>query len=281
MYGYLDPDAPFWLIALLEWADNLARYLLVAGPAFLVFFVWGRERFRRRLIQRAYPGWRQIRREVLYSMSTAAVFGAAGIVLFYGAHAGVLHLYLDVAEHGWGYLVLSTVGLIVGQDAYFYWTHRAMHHPLLYKHVHRVHHLSTNPSPWAAYAFAPAEAAVHAAFVLLVALVAPLHPLALLVWLVFMIVRNVLGHLSIELYPSGLHHALARPLAHDDHPPQPAPPPLPRELRPLLHVLGRADGHDPPRLRARVRAGHDAGRGAGRPWRAFSSRRRFRMIAAS
>lgn len=203
MYAYFDADAPFWLIALLEWADNLARYLLVAGPAFLVFCVWGRERFRRRLIQRAYPGWRHMRREVLYSMSTAAVFGAAGIVLFYGAHAGVLHLYLDVAEHGWGYLVLSAVGLIVGQDTYFYWTHRAMHHPLLYKHVHRVHHLSTNPSPWAAYAFAPAEAAVHAAFVLLVALVAPLHPLALLVWLVFMIVRNVLGHLSIELYPSG------------------------------------------------------------------------------
>jgi sterol desaturase/sphingolipid hydroxylase (fatty acid hydroxylase superfamily) len=211
MYAHFDADAPIWLIALLEWIDNFARYFLVAAPVFAVFWVWGRERFRARLIQGSYPEARHLRRELLYSISTAAVFAVGGTVLFYGAHAGVFLLYLDVAERGWAYLVVSALALIVLQDAYFYWTHRAMHHPLLYKRVHRVHHLSTNPSPWAAYAFAPAEAAVHAAFVLLVAPWLPLHPLALLFWLVFMIVRNVLGHLSMELYPSGFtRHSVGR-----------------------------------------------------------------------
>jgi sterol desaturase/sphingolipid hydroxylase (fatty acid hydroxylase superfamily) len=203
MYALFEPDTPIWVIALLEWLDNFARYFVVAAPAFVVFWVWGRERFRRRLIQRSYPAAKHVRREILYSVSTAAVFAVAGTVLFYGSHAGVFRLYTDVAERGVPYLVASVVALIVLQDAYFYWTHRAMHHPRLYPHVHRVHHLSTNPSPWAAYAFAPAEAAVHAVFVLIVALVMPVHPLALLSWLVFMIVRNVLGHLSMELYPSG------------------------------------------------------------------------------
>ncbi len=218
MYAILDRDTPVHIVALLEWIDNLARYALVAGPAFLVFFVWGRERFRALRIQSEYPDRRHLRREMLYSISTAAVFGLAGTALFFGAHAGIFLLYVHVAEHGELYLVFSAVALIVLHDAYFYWTHRAMHHPRLYKHVHRVHHLSTNPSPWAAYAFAPAEAAVHGTFVLFVALFMPLHPLALIVWLVYMIGRNVQGHLGIELFPSGFAtHWLGRHLTTTTH----------------------------------------------------------------
>jgi sterol desaturase/sphingolipid hydroxylase (fatty acid hydroxylase superfamily) len=202
MYALYGPDAPVAFIAFLEWLDNYARYALVAGPVYLVFFVWGRERFRRRRIQ-AYPDARHVRREVRYSVVTAAMFATAGTALFYGAHAGVFRLYLDVAEHGVPYLVMSMLALVVLQDTYFYWTHRAMHHPRIFKHVHRVHHLSTNPSPWAAYAFAPTEALVHAVFVLLVATFMPLHPLALLFWVTFMIVRNVFGHLGTELLPPG------------------------------------------------------------------------------
>ena len=39
-----------------------------------------------------------------------------------------------------------------------------MHHRRLYRFFHRLHHRSHNPSSWAAYAFAPAESAVHAVF---------------------------------------------------------------------------------------------------------------------
>ncbi|MEP6859607.1 MAG: sterol desaturase family protein [Deltaproteobacteria bacterium] len=56
----------------------------------------------------------------------------------------------------------------VGAFGWPYWTYRAMHHPWLFRRVHRIHHLPHNPSPWAAYAFAPGEALVHALFVPLV-----------------------------------------------------------------------------------------------------------------
>jgi sterol desaturase/sphingolipid hydroxylase (fatty acid hydroxylase superfamily) len=91
--------------------------------------------------------------------------------------------------------------LLVVQDTYFYWTHRAMHHPWLFQGVHLAHHRSREPSPFAAYAFSPVEALVHAAYVPLLLLVVPVHELAIFAFLAVMIARNVLGHLGIELFP--------------------------------------------------------------------------------
>jgi Delta7-sterol 5-desaturase len=189
------------------WATMLAvdgvRYALPAGAAFMLFWVWGRERFRRRLVQGFYPSAAKMLHDVRWSLSTVVVFSLFGTGAWFAGRAGLLRRYEDVGELGWAWFALSAVLLIVLQDTYFYWTHRAMHAPRLYRVFHRTHHVSTNPSPWTAYAFAPAEATVHAAFVPLAWLVLPLHQAAVFLFLLFMVVRNVLGHLSIELYPSG------------------------------------------------------------------------------
>jgi sterol desaturase/sphingolipid hydroxylase (fatty acid hydroxylase superfamily) len=140
---------------------------------------------------------------VAYSLLTAVIFATVGFATHLAAQAGHLRFYDDISELGWGYWAASVVVLILLQDAYFYWTHRLMHHRRLFRIVHRVHHRSTNPSPWAAYSFAPLEAFVHAAFVPLSAAIMPLHASALFTFLAVMITMNVLGHLGIELYPRG------------------------------------------------------------------------------
>lgn len=180
-----------------------ARYALPAGAAFLIFWVWGRDRFRRRLVQGAYPRAEKMLHDLRWSMSTIIVFSLFAVGIWYGRKAHVLRSYDDIGERGFAWFAASVVVLIVLQDTYFYWTHRAMHRPRLYPIFHRVHHRSTNPSPWSAYAFAVPEAVVHALFVPLVWLVIPLHEIAVFLFLAFMIVRNVLGHLSIELHGSG------------------------------------------------------------------------------
>jgi Delta7-sterol 5-desaturase len=194
-----------WVLSV--WVTNfgfdLGRYVLVAVPAFLVFWVWGRERFRHRLVQGEYPAAANLRREIAYSASTVLIFSCVGTLLIYGKKAGFFRIYDSMGDHGWAYFAFTVVLLIVLHDTYFYWTHRAMHHRALFNHVHLVHHRSSNPSPFAAYAFAPAEAVVQAAYVPLMALVVPVHTIALFVFLVFMILRNVLGHLGIELFPAG------------------------------------------------------------------------------
>jgi sterol desaturase/sphingolipid hydroxylase (fatty acid hydroxylase superfamily) len=207
-------------------AIDSVRYVLVAGAAYLVVRAW-RDRLPHRVVRELAKA-PQMRREVAYSALTIVLFSLVGTGLWFGARAGVFRLYDDVAEYGWVYFAVSIALLVVLQDAYFYWTHRAMHHKRVFRHVHLLHHLSRDPSPWAAYAFAPAEALVHAAFVPLVALVVPVHHVALFVFLTIMISRNVLAHLGIELAPASLtrrfgwsttttHHALHHHRPHGNY----------------------------------------------------------------
>ena len=78
-----------------------------------------------------------------------------------------------------------------------------MHHPGVYKYFHKAHHLSTNPSPWAAMAFHPLEAVVEFGVIAIIPFLYPIHPLAIALFLVIMMAYNVYGHLGFELYPKG------------------------------------------------------------------------------
>ena len=189
-----------WLITLFV---DASRYLLAAGGAFAFFWVWKRERFSHRWIDPRNVRATRMLHDFRWSACTVVIFSLFGLGVRLAGDAGILRRYESVAEYGWVWFFASIVALIVLQDAYFYWTHRAMHHRLLYRAVHREHHVSTHTSPWTAYAFSPLEAIVHAGFVPLVWLVLPLHQAAVFLFLLFMIARNVLGHLAIELQPSG------------------------------------------------------------------------------
>lgn len=188
---------------LLSLALDLGRYVLVAGPVFLVFWLWLGDRLQARWLRPTSPDQASMRREILASLRTAVIFATFGAAVFAGTRAGVFRIYEDAHLHGIPYLLVTPLLLIILQDTYFYFTHRAMHHRSLFRVMHFEHHVSRHTSPFTAYAFSPLEACVHALFVPLATLFMPAHELALFAFLGFMIVRNVLGHLAIELYPAG------------------------------------------------------------------------------
>jgi sterol desaturase/sphingolipid hydroxylase (fatty acid hydroxylase superfamily) len=194
-----------------SFSAELIRYLVAAGGTFVVFYVWRNRRLRALKIQPTYPAAKDIRREVLYSVSSLAVFSSVGVLTLVFYRLGWTRSYHAIAIHGWYYFCFSAVALILLHDAWFYWTHRFMHWKPIFRHVHRVHHLSRNPTPWAAFAFHPIEAVIQAGIFPILVLVMPLHPLAVLIWLLYMTGMNVLGHCGFELLPSGFtRHALFR-----------------------------------------------------------------------
>ena len=96
---------------------------------------------------------------------------------------------------------VTLVAMILAQDAYFYWTHRAMHHPRLFRTFHWTHHKSKTPTPWSAYAFDIPEAIVVVAFVPIWVALVPMHDLAIFSFVTWQIVRNVIGHAGVEMHP--------------------------------------------------------------------------------
>jgi lathosterol oxidase len=207
--------------------DDLLRYIIAAGGVYLLINIALAVRLARRKIRGVSPPKGQIRREILASLRTVVIFALSGAIVVLGAGYGVFHLYLDIGAYGWTYLVASTLLVIVLHDAYFYWAHRALHYPPLFRLAHKLHHKSNNPTPFTSFAFNSGEAVANALFAPLVLLVLPLHPLALLIFSWHMMLRNAVGHSGYELFPAGrdgrpkfdwlttvthhdLHHANAR-----------------------------------------------------------------------
>jgi Delta7-sterol 5-desaturase len=185
----------------LLFAVVLLRYLLVAGPFYWIFY---HRRFGRgRKIRAEFPPLSVIKTEIGYSVLTSALFGVSGAALLYAWKNGYTLLYSDVSDYGWTWLALSFPVLALLHETYFYWTHRLIHHPKLFRLVHRVHHISKNPTPWAAFSFHPTEALLQAVAVPLFVCFVPTHHIALVFYLMAMTVLSVINHLGFEIYPRG------------------------------------------------------------------------------
>lgn len=179
-----------------------ARYFAAAGLVSLIVFTFWRPHFEKRKIQtrrRARPA--DYRREILASVRTFTLFSFVGFGMYLGAKAGVLIIYDDFSARGAGYFAATLIAMILAHDAYFYWTHRAMHHRWLFRVFHRTHHKSRTPTPWTAYAFDAPEALTMAAFVPLWTAFVPMHDLALVAFMSWQILRNAIGHAGAEMSP--------------------------------------------------------------------------------
>ncbi|WP_420315736.1 sterol desaturase family protein [Ekhidna sp.] len=192
-------------VAIQALTHNLLRYFVVAGAAFLLFYVIKKSSWNYWKIQSKFPSSSDYWREVIFSLITISIFVLVALIVFATPLRNYTLQYNSIESIGWGYWVVSILLMIILHDTYFYWMHRIMHHPKLYRAIHRVHHQSTNPSPWTAYAFHPLEAVVEASIIFPIAFFIPFHRSALLVFLVFMILYNVYGHLGYELYPKGFN----------------------------------------------------------------------------
>lgn len=203
-------DAPLykWLIAPVV---IFGRYFLLCSWVFALFYLWKQRAWLHRKIQQKFPQASDYRREIGYSTLTALIFAAVGYGCLGTPLRQYTHLYTDVSEYGIGYLVFSVLIIVFLHDTYFYWMHRLMHHPRLYRHVHLLHHRSVNPSPWAAYAFHPLEAAVEAGILPIILFFMPVHPIALFCFVSLMLWFNVYGHLGYELFPKKMYeHPVGR-----------------------------------------------------------------------
>lgn len=200
-----------------------SRYFMVAGLFFLLYYVLFRNRVLYKKIQKRMPRHADYLREIGYSVVTIAIFGLVPLIMLdVPAIARTTTIYHHIPDRGWVYFFCAFPLMFLIHDTYFYWMHRLIHHKSLFRAVHLVHHKSTNPSPWAAYAFHPLEAVAEAGIFVVFLYTLPVHLLHILIFFFLMIVYNVYGHLGYELYPKNFNrHWLGKwintSVSHNQH----------------------------------------------------------------
>lgn len=185
---------------------TLMRGLLYLVPAFLTYvFVWKimAGKWKPHRIMRREPADSQLWFEIRHSLQTVVIWGALSLIHIVLMQKGYARIYFEISDHSMGYYLFSIVAVILIHDAYFYWTHRLMHHPRLFRFFHTTHHRSANPTPWAIFSFQPAEAVVQFGITFILIFAMPLHISVHILWSLWLIGFNLMGHLGYELYPKG------------------------------------------------------------------------------
>lgn len=181
---------------------NIAiKYFILSGLVYWLFWIVYKRKLAHRFIQKTWPKINNIHREIKYSVIAMLTTMTVGVGIFFIIRNGYTVVYSDIAEYGWWWYFLSFIVLLFLHDAWFYWSHRFMHLPKIFKIVHLAHHKSTNPSPWATFAFHPLEALINNMFFIAIIFTLPCHSTVLIAFGFFSFFMNLKGHLGFEIFP--------------------------------------------------------------------------------
>ena len=161
---------------------------------------------------------KQIRREIWWAFVSTLVFVGLASAAWWLYQQGVTRVYEDANKYPLWYLIVSPVLLLVLYETYYYWLHRWMHIPKVFRIVHFIHHESRQPTVFTSFAFHPLEAFLQLAFFPLIVLLIPFHYITLFIVFTLMSVSAVINHSGVEVFRSRvmLDHLISS-THHDRH----------------------------------------------------------------
>lgn len=100
----------------------------------------------------------QVRMEIDQAMKAIPVMTLLTVPWFVAETQGYSKLFWSLQNNGgWTYFLLQVPLFLFFTDALIYVAHRGLHHPWVYKHLHKPHHKWIIPTPFASHAFHPVD----------------------------------------------------------------------------------------------------------------------------
>jgi len=129
---------------------------------------------------------------------------------------GYSKLYDGLDTYGYFYLLASVPLFLLFTDYCIYWVHRWLHHPVIYKYIHKPHHKWIIPTPFASHAFHPLDGYLQSVPYHLFIFLFPIHRLVYLVlfvivniWTIFIHDSDMItGHFLEDFINGPAHHTL-------------------------------------------------------------------------
>lgn len=207
-YNFLLPDAETLKTLSFGWigamfATNLAFFIAFAGLLHLYLYRFSAQgqkfKFDARPLaknNRLFTFADQVRDNMFWSLvSGVTIWTGYEVLYFWGQANGVIRS-VTFSEAP----VLIVVVLLLlpfFNSMHFYWIHRMLHWPPLYRSVHHVHHRSINIGPWSGISMHPVETAIFMSSVL-IHFVIPTHPAIVLFHLASRVIGPTLSHCGFE-----------------------------------------------------------------------------------
>lgn len=142
----------------------------------------------------------QIRKEIKWSFLSSVVFTIFSAISYWGFQKGWTMVYTEVSSYPLWYFFVSPFILLILYETYYYWLHRAMHIPLLFKIIHKAHHESLHPTVFTSFAFHPLEAILQFLFFPIVIILIPFHYYILMAVLLLMTLSAIVNHGGVEIF---------------------------------------------------------------------------------
>ncbi|MBX2823236.1 MAG: sterol desaturase family protein [Gammaproteobacteria bacterium] len=197
-----------WVLLVL--GRNLLLTLLIVGAWHLWLYTWKKQgnlfKFNRRWPAEkssVFTFNNQTADNMFWSLASGVPIWTAYEVLMLWAYANGAITLVSPEQQPWLFGLLFFLVPVI-HEAGFYFVHRLLHWPPLYRVAHALHHRNTNPGPWSGLSMHPLEHVLYFCTVLLFFLI-PSHPIHMI---------NLLSRLGVA--PAQGHTGFARMVTGKD-----------------------------------------------------------------
>jgi Delta7-sterol 5-desaturase len=142
----------------------------------------------------------QIIKEIKWSVYSSIIFALFSGLSFWAYQHGFTKIYNSISDHSVLYFIISPLLLLVLYETYYYWLHRFMHIPVIFKVVHKAHHESLHPTVFTSFAFHPIEAILQFLSFPIVLSFIPFHYLVIIGVLLLMTLSALINHSGVEIF---------------------------------------------------------------------------------
>ncbi|OCL05045.1 C-5 sterol desaturase [Glonium stellatum] len=173
---------------LITWLFGLVVYYVCATLSYV--FVFDKATFN-------HPKYlkNQIRQEIRQTNISLPIMAIFTAPIFTLEVRGYSKMYDATADGpGLWYNYLQFPLFIAFTDFFIYWIHRGLHHPFVYKRLHKPHHKWIMPTPYASHAFHPADGYLQGVPYHVFPFLFPLQKFAYVFLFVFINIWTVLIH---------------------------------------------------------------------------------------
>jgi Delta7-sterol 5-desaturase len=160
---------------------------------------------------------KQIKRELTNAIFTLMVGVFFSGIVLYLSKQGYTKIYTNASEHSSFWAFGGFFLLLFIDDAWFYWFHRLLHHPAIYKYIHFEHHKSIDVNPFTSMSFHWLEPFILTCWIFPVSFLIPTYAPVLGLVQIWGLLENIKSHLGYEIYPAWFNKSWLRFMTSSTH----------------------------------------------------------------